>query len=84
MGSETIVVGQADESSDGLTLLNTSEAAKVLRSSRSKLIRLVRSGELPSYKVGATYVFYLRDLHEFVRRNAVGKATGAAQTESLI
>jgi len=50
-------------------LLSADEAADFLRASRAKLYRLVKAGELPGYKVGATYVFYLRDLHSYVRRN---------------
>jgi excisionase family DNA binding protein len=52
------------------TLLSADEAADFLRASRAKLYRLVKAGELPGYKVGATYVFYLRDLHSYVRRGA--------------
>jgi len=50
-------------------LLSADEAADFLRASRAKLYRLVKAGALPGYKVGATYVFYVRDLHSYVRRN---------------
>ncbi len=48
-------------------LLNAEEAAEFLRSSRVKIYRLVKSGQLIAHKVGGTYVFYLRDLHAYVR-----------------
>ena len=48
------------------TLLNAEEAAEFLRSSRVKVYRLVKSGQLVAHKVGGTYVFYLRDLHAYV------------------
>lgn len=48
-------------------LLNAEEAAEFLRSSRVKIYRLVKSGQLAAHKVGGTYVFYLRDLHDYVR-----------------
>ncbi|TAK29874.1 MAG: DNA-binding protein [Chloroflexota bacterium] len=48
-------------------LLNAEEAAEFLRSSRVKIYRLVKSGQLVAHKVGGTYVFYLRDLHAYVR-----------------
>jgi len=60
------------------TLLSTDEAAEFLRASRAKLYRLVKAGELPGYKVGATYVFYLRDLHSYVRRGTQPPAVGPA------
>ena len=65
-------------------LLNVVEAAEFLRASRVKIYRLVRSGQLVSHKVGATYVFYLRDLHAYVqsqqaatlaRQNGEGRET---------
>ncbi len=62
------------------TLLNLSEAAAFLRASRAKMYRLVRSGDLVAHKVGATYVFYLSDLHAYVRgqRQAGAGSSGTA------
>jgi len=50
-------------------LLNSNEAAKFLRASRAKLYRLVKSGDIVGYKVGATWVFYKRDLMAYVACN---------------
>ncbi len=62
--------GSDHQPADRDRLLSTDEAAALLRASRSKLYRLVRAGSIPGYKVGATYVFYLGDLHDYVRRGA--------------
>ncbi|MER3404976.1 MAG: hypothetical protein C4345_14465 [Chloroflexota bacterium] len=48
-------------------LLNSTEAMEFLRISRSKLYRLIESGQLPGYKVGSTWVFYKRDLRALVK-----------------
>ena len=49
-------------------LLNSKEAANFLRASRAKLYRLVKSGDIVGHKVGATWVFYKRDLIAYVAR----------------
>jgi excisionase family DNA binding protein len=43
-------------------LVTFREAMSFLRVSRSTLYRLMWSGKLPGYKVGATWRFYERDL----------------------
>ena len=50
-------------------LLNSKEAANFLRASRAKLYRLVKSGDIVGHKVGATWVFYKRDLIAYVARD---------------
>ena len=49
-------------------LLNSREAANFLMASRAKLYRLVKSGDIVGHKVGATWVFYKRDLIAYVAR----------------
>jgi len=49
-------------------LVNCKEAANFLRASRAKLYRLVKSGDIVGHKVGATWVFYKRDLIAYVDR----------------
>ena len=39
-----------------------------MRASRAKLYRLVKSGDIVGHKVGATWVFYKRDLIAYVAR----------------
>jgi excisionase family DNA binding protein len=60
-----------DETAEDERLLNSGEAMAFLRISRSKLYRLIESGDLPGYKVGSTWVFYKRDLKALVRPTQV-------------
>lgn len=50
-------------------LFNCKEAANFLRASRSKLYRLMRSGDIVGHKVGGTLVLYKRDLITYVDRD---------------
>lgn len=43
-------------------LLNHREVQQFLRASRSKVHRLIASGELVGHKVGRTWLFYKKDL----------------------
>ncbi len=51
-------------------LLNFREAQKFLRASRSKVYRLVASGELVGHKVGRTWLFYKKDLRLLLERHS--------------
>ncbi len=61
-------------------LLTAREAADLLRASRTKLYRLVRSGDLTAYRIGATYVFYEGDLHAYIRQRATRPPEPASPT----
>ena len=50
-------------------LLNFREAQRFLRASRSKVYRLVASGELIGHKVGRTWLFYKTDLKQLLERH---------------
>ena len=50
-------------------LLTSKEAANFLRASRTKLYRLVTSGDIVGHKVGGPWVFYKRDLIVYVDRD---------------
>ena len=50
-------------------LLNFREAQRFLRASRSKVYRLVASGELVGHKVGRTWLFYKTDLKQLLERH---------------
>ncbi len=50
-------------------LLNFREAQEFLRASRSKVYRLVASGELVGHKVGRTWLFYKKDLKLLLERH---------------
>lgn len=50
-------------------LLNFREAQQFLRASRSKVYRLVTSGELVGHKVGRNWLFYKSELKQFVERH---------------
>lgn len=47
-------------------LLTLNEAAATLRASRSKVYRLLKSGDLRGHKVGNTWLFYESEIHAFV------------------
>ena len=51
-------------------LLNVREAMEYLRVSRSTIYRLIKRGELKGHKVGKKWVFYKRDLKDFLERKA--------------
>lgn len=68
---------------DAEILLNLRETADFLRASRAKLYRLVRNGDLPARKVGATYVFYKRDLIAYVDRDLRGSGIARTAAERL-
>lgn len=50
-------------------LFNFREAQQFLRASRSKVNRLVASGELVGHKVGRNWLFYKKDLKMFLERH---------------
>ena len=50
-------------------LLNFREAQRFLRASRSKVYRLVASGDLVGHKVGRTWLFYKTDLKQLLERH---------------
>lgn len=50
-------------------LFNVREAMEYLRVSRSTIYRLIKRGELKGHKVGKKWVFYKRDLKDFLERN---------------
>jgi len=54
-------------------LFNCREAANFLRASRSKIYRLMKSGDIVGHKVGGTWVLYKRDLITYVDRDGKSK-----------
>jgi len=51
-------------------LLTVKEAAEFLRASQSTVYRMIKRGDLKAHKVGKKWLFYKKDLKEFVERNA--------------
>ena len=48
-------------------LLTLKEAMRYLRVSRSKLLRMMKEGEIPAYKVGHDWRFYQSELKQVIK-----------------
>ena len=62
-------------------LLNVREAMEYLRVSRSTIYRLIKKGKLKGHKVGKKWVFYKRDLKDFLERSAYRPEDIASNSE---
>ncbi|MBM4465825.1 MAG: helix-turn-helix domain-containing protein [Chloroflexi bacterium] len=51
-------------------LFDVEEAMEYLHVSRSTIYRLIKRGELKGHKVGKKWVFYKRNLRDFLERKA--------------
>jgi excisionase family DNA binding protein len=63
---------QIEEQSPLPLLLSVSQAATLLNISRSKTYELVRSGELPSFKLGSTLRVPYEELRAYIKRRMAG------------
>jgi len=50
-------------------LLTTQEAMDFLRISQATVYRMIKRGDLKAHKVGKKWVFFKKDLIEFVKRD---------------
>jgi len=50
-------------------LLTTQEAMDFLRISQATVYRMIKRGELKAHKVGKKWLFFKKDLIEFVKRD---------------
>lgn len=51
-------------------LLTVQEAMELVRISQSTIYRMIKRGDLKAHKVGKKWVFFKKDLIEFVKRGA--------------
>ena len=51
-------------------LPTTQEAMQFLRVSQATIYRMIKRGDLKAHKVGKKWVFFKKDLVEFVKRNS--------------
>ena len=55
------------ETNNALKLLNADDIAEILGISRSKVYQLMKSGDLPSVRIGKSVRVRKRDLEEFIK-----------------